>query len=182
MYNENMKKRIFLAIDISDKLKKEILKFRQKFNDLPVRWVAKENLHLTLIPPLELNDKGIVEMIEKLQALKGKVGRIEINFNRISLGPNLRRPRLIWVGGKPNQKLIKLKNTITQILGLRRENRSFLPHLTLARFRPRDFYNFPQIRLKEKINWQEDAASFSIIQSECLEKGAIYTKMGEIEL
>lgn len=177
-----MKKRIFIGIFISQELRTKILQLENNYRDLPVRWVKEENLHLTLIPPMQLDDNEVVKAVEKLQTFKNKVGPVEIRFNRISLGPNPRRPRLIWLGGEPNQKLIELKNKLTQILGLRAESRSFRPHLTITRFKPKDYANFPIKDLCEEIDWKETAESFSIIQSECLESGARYTVLEKIRL
>lgn len=172
-----MKKRIFLGINVSNELKAKIAKFREKYQDLPVRWMADENLHLTLIPPLELADNEIVEMIEKLEEIEGEFGRIEIEFNKVCFGPDLRRPRLIWAGGEENLKLESLKNRITEILGLRPQKRISKPHLTLARFKP-----MVLVKINKPISWQEKADSFSIVQSECLENGAVYTNLAEIKL
>lgn len=177
-----MEKRVFVGIFASLKLKRKVFALRRKFYHLPVRWIPDENLHLTLIPPLELDDKGIVEMIEKSQTLEGKIGQIKIKFNRLSFGPNPRRPRLIWIEGKSNQKLVELKNRITRILGLRAEGRLFKPHLTIARFKPKDYFNFPTKDLDEKISWSFLAESICVIQSECLEEGARYTNLSEIKL
>lgn len=172
-----MKKRVFIGIFASPRLKRKIFDFRHRFNDLPVRWIVEENLHLTLIPPLELSDNEIVEMIEKLEEITGEFESVEIEFDRVCFGPNLRRPRLIWAEGKENFKLKSLKNTITDILGRNIDKRPFRPHLTLARFRPGS-----SIMINQKIDWQETAKSFCVIQSECLASRARYTNLAEIKL
>lgn len=172
-----MKKRVFIGIFASPELKRKIFDLKNKFKDLPVRWMRDENLHLTLLPPIYLDDKQIVEMLEKLKLLENKIGEFEIQFNRVSLGPTLRRPRLIWAEGEENQKLDGLKRQITQILDYHQDKRPFLPHLTLARFKPKN-----PVIINEKVDWQEVAISFSIIQSECLEKGAVYIPLATIDL
>lgn len=177
-----MEKRVFIGIFVSPELKRKILGFKNKYRDLPVRWMIEEKLHLTLIPPMQLNDNEIVEMIKKLQTLKGKMGQIEIKFSHVSLGPNPRRPRLIWLEGEPNQKLIELKNEITQILGLRAEGRPFRPHLTIARFKLRDYFDFSTKNLSEKIGWFFAAESIYIIESKRLPDGAEYTILDKITL
>ncbi|MCX6811451.1 MAG: RNA 2',3'-cyclic phosphodiesterase [Candidatus Berkelbacteria bacterium] len=178
-----MKKRIFIAINISDNLKKEIKKFRQKYNSLPVRWMPDENLHLTLMPPTEFDDNQIVAIIEKLKELEGVFGPIRIEFQRVTFGPNPIHPRLIWAEGADNPKLAELKNKITQKLGYnQKDKRPFRPHLTLARFRSQDYQIFLQKRLDKEVDWSLTADSFSIIQSELKSDGAVYTKLDEIDL
>lgn len=119
-------KRIFVAINISDRLKKKVSIFHQKYNNLPVRWIPDENLHLTLMPPTELDDNEMVKMIEKLKKIEGELGFIEVKFDQVCLGPDLRRPRLIWAKCEENSKLESLKNRMTDILGLRRGGRPIL--------------------------------------------------------
>lgn len=175
-------KRIFVAINISDRLKKKVSIFRQKYNNLPVRWMPEENLHLTLIPPMELSDNEMVEMIEKIKKVEGEFGPMTIKFNKVSFGPDLSRPRLIWAKSEKNLKLESLKNRITDILGLRNSGRADSFHLTLARFKPRDYANFKIKDLRQEVNWAEKAESIKFIQSECLAEGARYTNLAEIDL
>lgn len=177
-----MKKRIFIAINISAELKREILKFKETIK-LPVRWLIEENLHITLWPPIDLDDNQIVAMIEKLKELEGIFGPIKIEFKRVTFGPNPINPRLIWAEGIDNLKLTELKNKITHKLGYnQKDRRPFRPHLTLARFRPRDYQTFIQKRLDEEVNWSLTADSFAIIQSELKSGGAVYTILDTIQL
>jgi 2'-5' RNA ligase len=56
----------------------------------------------------------------------------------VSVFPNLRRPRLIWVGIAPTPKLELLQNDIEEAcsaLGVAVEGKPFRPHLTVGRLR-----------------------------------------------
>ena len=42
------RRRIFIAINLPEDIKRELAAYDQKWSDLPVRWTEKENLHITL--------------------------------------------------------------------------------------------------------------------------------------
>ena len=44
-----MKKRIFIAINLSEKVKKRLKEYREQYDGLPVRWTKTSSLHLTLV-------------------------------------------------------------------------------------------------------------------------------------
>ncbi|MCH8987167.1 hypothetical protein IIA94_03325, partial [Patescibacteria group bacterium] len=64
-----MLKRIFIAINLPDAVKKELLSYKEKWAELftphrnevsgagPVRWVLPENLHITLVFLLNMSEK-----------------------------------------------------------------------------------------------------------------------------
>jgi 2'-5' RNA ligase len=128
--------RVFIGIKIGEELQKKILEWEKYYKNLPVRWLAPENLHITLIPPWEEN---IIEKAKgKLESIKK--GKFEIVFDKISFGPDSRYPRLIWAEGN-------------------------LFHLTLARFDPKKFKDFPIKKLNEKVDWQEKVSEVCLFQS-----------------
>jgi len=164
--------RIFIAIPISEKLQKKIANYRDFYHGLPVRWLEGKNLHITLVPPWEEDDIDKVDKI--LKPLENKFGKIEIGFKNISFGPNPRNSRLIWATGKTPQKIIELKKSLEQVLNKPSKRKDFLLHLTIARFRPEDFKNFPIKKIDDKMNWQDIAEEFVIMQSHLSRQGADY--------
>lgn len=164
--------RIFIAIPISEKLQKEIVKYQGLYPDLPVRWLEGKNLHITLIPPWE---EGKIEEVKAiLKSLENKFGLFEIYFNNVSFGPNFYNPRLIWATGKAPEQIVKLKKTLEENLKKPSEHNDFLLHLTLARFKPEDFKNFSIEKINDEINWRDTADEFVIMQSHLSRSGADY--------
>ncbi|HHS96806.1 MAG TPA: RNA 2',3'-cyclic phosphodiesterase [Chloroflexi bacterium] len=102
-----------------------------------VRWVRAEGIHLTL--------KFLGETpVAKLPEIKGALAAVARNappstFTVEGLGcfPNLRRPRVIWVGvQEPTGRLAALQDAIEEVMapfGYPPEGRGFTPHLTLGR-------------------------------------------------
>ena len=175
-----MKKRIFVAIKISPELQEAILEWEKNYNRLPVRWVGGKNLHATLVPPWEEEDAERAKKV--LEALKSKVGRFEIEFNKVEYGPHGQEPRLIWAEGRPPKVLVDLKERLEQLLGHRSDFRPWLMHLTLARFQPRDFSRFPVKQLNEEVFWRQEVGSFVLMESRLLPGGSDYEVLGEVEL
>jgi 2'-5' RNA ligase len=130
--------RIFVALDIPqtvrDSLAKLISHLRQTCP--AARWVRIEGAHLTLkfigeVPP---------ERAEQVRCALGGVsapGPVELRFAGLGFFPDPRRPRVFWAGiegGAPLSTLAAAIESRLEPLGIPREAREFLPHITLARF------------------------------------------------
>ena len=58
--------RIFVAINLPDTVKQELLEYKNKWPEIPARWAGKENLHLTLAFLGNTSDEELREVGEKL--------------------------------------------------------------------------------------------------------------------
>jgi 2'-5' RNA ligase len=175
-----MTKRIFIALPLSETLQEKIIKWRKKIEKLPVRFLEPKNLHITLLPPWY--EKNINEIEEKLQNLKSNIGNIKIKFKKISFGPNILNPRLIWIEGETPKEILILKEKIEKTLNIITEKRPFKTHITIARFNPLNFKHFAIKKLNEEINWEEEIKSFVIMESKLSSHGADYEVIKEIPL
>jgi len=177
-----MIKRLFVALPISEKLQAEIAAWEKKFSQLPVRWLAGKNLHITLVAPweeAEENIPGILEILKNYRndpALKNFPKITEIDFSKVRFGPSPFTPRLIWAEGETPAELTELKKTLGRVLNLP-DHRPFSPHLTLARFRPEEFNGFSIKELDESIDWTETFTDFVLMESRLLPDGADYRIM-----
>jgi RNA 2',3'-cyclic 3'-phosphodiesterase len=126
--------RLFIAIDLPDKTKEQLCRLRA---DIPgARWVPTDQLHLTLA------FLGDVEM-EKMNRLMGKLIDIHIPAFDLRIGdfgcfPNRKRPRVAWIGIRPEPLLMSLAEQVRKVLLLSEiplEERPFSPHITLARIK-----------------------------------------------
>jgi len=189
-----MKRRVFVAIGISSQLKEEIAAWQKEWNHLSVRWIKPENLHVTLIPPWYVGK--IDELINLLKSCKNIVEPFTITFREVMFGPSPKKPRLIWASGDVVPEIIALKSKLEEALSPRhhvrrgqtwlaqkREKRPFLTHLTIARFKEKDFTKFPaktlprtmSVRgLHDKIFWKEKVHSFLLMESHLRRSGAEY--------
>jgi 2'-5' RNA ligase len=175
-----MSKRVFVGIPGSKELKFRVNEWSdKKLKNIKVRIIPSKNLHITLVPPW--NEENIDELAKKIEEVKEKFISFEIEFEKISFGPSKKRPRLIWLEGKPNNNFVLLKKGLEEKLNIRGDRKPFLPHITIARFRPRDFRQFPIKQLNEKVDWQEKVENFCLYESKTLPTGAVYKILKRVD-
>jgi RNA 2',3'-cyclic 3'-phosphodiesterase len=126
--------RLFVALDLPDDLRRRLACLCA---GLPgARWVAPENLHLTLRFIGEV-DGGAAEDIDA--ALSGiRMPCFPLTLAGVGEFSDGRRLRSVWVGVEANEMLARLQAKVEQALqraGLAPEQRKFKPHVTLARFK-----------------------------------------------
>lgn len=135
--------RAFIAVplppELRDKLGKISLYLRD--NCPGVKWVSPENIHLTLKFLGEVKEDRLSRINKLLDEVVDKHGVIQAEVGGIGCFPNLRRPRVIWVGVKDQRKRLELlardiEEKLAQ-LGFKREKRKFSGHLTLGRVKKR---------------------------------------------
>jgi 2'-5' RNA ligase len=101
------------------------------------RWVAPQNLHLTLVFLGEIANEQISAVCAAVNRATAEAAEYELTLMGVSAFPNLDRPRTVWIGCREGAaETTALHDTIeTQLvpLGCRREQRAFVPHLTIAR-------------------------------------------------
>lgn len=146
-----MKRRIFIAINLSEKVRKRLKEYQEKFDSLfthrsfsgggPVRWTKAPSLHLTLVFIGYVDNEQMLETCKITRKVAEGVEPFFINFKRIIFGPVGKEPRMIWLEGQISEELSQLKSRLEKALlagdtGFRRpETRAFSPHLTLARIK-----------------------------------------------
>ncbi len=107
-----------------------------------VRWIRPENLHLTLkflgdVVPEDAPDR----IAEVLGPLRLRHGPFEARISGFGGFPSARRARIVWAGigggSAPLRALALDVESSLEPLGFERENRAYVPHLTLGRARGR---------------------------------------------
>lgn len=131
-----MSQRIFVAMPIPATLTASIEQWRlmtpavRRLAQAPIRWLADKNLHLTLVPPWP--ETAVGKILEALVGMPKLNQALTLNFERVTFGPNLNSPRLIWAAGRTPPALINLKQSIERALARPPERRPF----RLFDFRP----------------------------------------------
>jgi 2'-5' RNA ligase len=181
-----MRKRIFIAINLPEKIKKELISFKEKYLELPARWVKKENLHITLAFLGYVKDEDIPKIIEISKNVASKHGPFSIKIVKVSYGPpKVSPPRMVWAIGEKNESLWKLQEDLKKALMEMKipqleeeEGRGFIPHITLARIRKWEFKQMePEERpeIDEDVNFSFEVKSIEIMESHLKRRGAEYT-------
>ncbi len=129
--------RCFVAVELPDSLRTEILAFQSELHMLMprLRLIPAENLHLTLVflGNLEANR---VSQVQSLTA-QIEISRFEIAPAGLSAFPTLSRPHVIWIGlqGQVQQLTALFQQLASKFstLGLTLEDRDYIPHITIAK-------------------------------------------------
>ncbi len=131
--------RAFLSIDIVDDTLLERIASIQNQLDCDaakMKLVELENIHFTWRFFGDTSVSVLDEIREELMKLK--FGTIDIQIAGVGAFPNVRRPRVIWVGVTENAaRLTELKletDELLRSLGYKNDKK-FTPHATIARVR-----------------------------------------------
>jgi len=124
-------------MNLPEDIKKRLFRFVEKeYQDLPVRWVRKENFHLTLNFLGYVAGENIPELCESIRKVAKNIQSFELEFQKIEAGPDNRVKKMIWATGEKSEELAELKYQLDKALGfLAREKREFRPHITLGRIK-----------------------------------------------
>lgn len=179
-----MKRRIFIAINLPEDIKRKLADYQNKWPDLPIRWTKPKNIHITLVFLGYVNDEELVEICKVAKEVAGRHLPFSIILDRICYGPPKKiPPRMIWIEGEKSKELATIKNDIEKSLinskgvDFSSENRAFSLHITLGRIRQWEWRRIePEERpeIKEEINLSFPVNSIEIMESELKRGGAEY--------
>ncbi|MDL1957904.1 MAG: RNA 2',3'-cyclic phosphodiesterase [Deltaproteobacteria bacterium] len=150
--------RTFLAIDLPSKQLKILEEHQDRWKSAKadVRWIYPSNMHLTLKFLGEIQESSMESVVAVCKEVCCLHRGFSLSLNGTGTFPNIRRPRVLWIGiGGETDLLCKLQNSIETALekkGFPREDRVFMPHLTVGRVRsPRKLPRLLEIFVKDKI-------------------------------
>lgn len=169
-------KRLFLSIPFSKSWVDLFDEYKKEYLHHPIRWIEKENLHLTLYFIGETPENRISEMKEKLRCISPEFPPFSLEFSKIDFAPPGRSKRMIWACFLPSKIFKNLVFKVQRAVGGKEaeEEREPLPHATLARFR--DFKPLRGLRLKQPEISDKllKIISFELQKSELSPSGAHY--------
>ena len=173
-------KRLFLAIEIPEPIRRQLLSPLKARRHDGVRPSPAEQLHITLrflgeTPP-ELQ-KSIEKTLKELPSWRP----FELTLEGSGLLPSRRQPKVLYVGIRESEGLLALKESIDAALFKARapgEGGKFRPHLTVARLKDnldRELcQSLPAVYGKMKpLTFKVEA--FSLHSSELRPTGAVHT-------
>lgn len=175
-------RRIFIAINLPESVKKQLLAYREKWRELPAKWTAPENLHLTLAFLGNTSDQELAEVCSAMKQIGKRHSPFKLEIAHLQYGPDKERPRMIWAIVEKTPKLLALQKDIETTVG-QSEDMPFSPHLTLARLKAfelqrMELEELPEVN--EAISLTFEVNSVEIMESTLKRSGAQYTIVQEI--
>jgi 2'-5' RNA ligase len=180
--------RTFIAIELIDAIRNELaqIQARLRYSGADVKWVERENIHLTIRFLGEVREERIEEVSSALDEVARGSRPFEISIKDLGVFPKLEFPRVVWVGlekGKDESREIAREvDERLERLGFQRESRPFSPHLTIGRVRsPKNKAALKEKLLSTKIEkvLSQKVNSIILFKSELTSQGPIYTKLHE---
>ena len=188
--------RAFIAIPIPTPLQKRIWRetapLRNSIERGIIRWVAPENIHLTL-KFLGNTSEETLDTLKKILAQEiEKIPAFEISLKKIGAYPNISRPSVIWLGIEDSGKLISLQKSVETVasqIGSVPEKRRFSAHLTLGRVSRKGYDKESRVKIRTMLEKNPSydfgkvrVKSIQLFESQLKESGAEYRSLFEAKL
>jgi 2'-5' RNA ligase len=172
-----MKRKIFISINIPEKVKKRLVLAIEKWHDLPVKWVKEANLHITLLFLGYVDEETLPEICQKVREATESEDIFDIEFNQIELFPSPEEPKMIALTGPASEELLKLHEKLEKELNIFTvSKKSFCPHITLGRGRK---YKWEALEskpsIKEKYSLIVSAETIDVMASDFGDGSSEYT-------
>jgi len=197
--------RLFIAVEIPDEIKKNILELINELKkvEASIKWVEEKYLHITLKFLGSVEDKDLEKLVSMVSKTVNIFGSFKVNFSGMGTFPEGKAPRVVWVGTTEGaETLVKLADGLENSLspaGFRSEQREFKPHLTIGRIKAVPAHAYRQAGgRQEKKGVDELKARMAsiknpefgeamidrifIMKSTLTAKGPIYEKIREVKL
>jgi len=187
-----MKKRIFVAIDISDESRIKVANYIEdlcgEFSNLRVGWEKVEKLHLTVKFLGDVNPNELQNLTEAVEKTARQFSDFNLQISRTGAFPSLRAARILWLGIDDEhgnlQKVNDVLETECEQKGFVKESRKFKAHLTIGRLREP---NKSKELIDKYLNKTFAAVKFEvseivIYESRLQKSGSIYTKYKNLNL
>jgi 2'-5' RNA ligase len=171
--------RLFTAIELPKELNEQIAELKEKLKTEHAGMTITKDNHFTLKFLGDVEDSKADEIKEALR--KVKFDGYKTRLNSIGVFPNENYVRVVWVGLKPEEETIALKNKIDAVLKefKFKDDYDFHPHLTLARVKfVKDKEKFKELLKSLKVKDSEfEIKEFKLIKSELKPEGPEYTDL-----
>lgn len=183
--------RLFLAFNLPVEVKEMLAAIQDRFKDSyrGVKWVEKDNLHLTIRFLGETEFAKIPGLIGAVRGAVENVAPFCVRLGRAGVFPSRGDPKVLWVSLEEddgNLGIIRdnIEKAVSE-LGYLPEKRRFRPHITLARIRSCSKATLLSMHVRELWNSFTNIKgirvdSVELMQSELNRSGPIYTVLERI--
>jgi RNA 2',3'-cyclic 3'-phosphodiesterase len=175
--------RLFISIDLPKEIKDYLFNLQKEVREAKINWVSKKNLHLTLKFLGEVDEDKIPEIIKAIKEIN--YPSFEVSLTNLGFFPSKEKPKVIWVGLDPEDKVIDLQQKVDEaLLTVVPTEQQFQAHLTLGRIklirREKDFQkSLENISIENK---KFKITSFKLMKSELRRSGADYGELENVDL
>jgi 2'-5' RNA ligase len=183
--------RCFVAVALPPEVRGHLVRVQDilRRSDPDVKWVEAENLHLSLKFLGDVDDEPLARLKGMLSIEALRWPRLRLTYAGIGTFPEHGTPRVLWAGCSGDlERLAGLAGAVeraAETVGVPREHRPFVAHLTIGRVRSDRNLK----RLKAALENQrevplgsDDVAGFVLMKSTVTNKGPIYEELATYPL
>jgi len=175
--------RCFIAVTVGESVRDLLVRVQETLRraDAPVKWVERENLHLTLKFLGDLDEDQVGTLKSLLAAEAARWRPLTLHYAGIGTFPERGVPKIVWAGATGDvDRLAGLAIAMerhAETVGVPRERHPFVAHLTIGRVKSDRNVK----RLLSAIEAQrqvplgrDEVASFELIRSTLTSEGPVY--------
>jgi 2'-5' RNA ligase len=185
--------RVFIGINLPEKIRKELNAYQDKWLDLPARWTWPESLHVTLVFLGNTSDQEVIDVCKTAAEVAKRHDPFDLVLDKICYGPPDKMPRMVWATGRESGELGALQADLTNAFyesGINEadedcDNHAFAPHVTLARIKQFELRKMePEEipKVDEEIYQTFLVESIDIMESELKRGGPQYSILESLNL
>jgi 2'-5' RNA ligase len=119
-----------------------VLRRRASERGVEVRWIAPQNLHVTLSFLGQVTEPMVAAIQDGLEPIVKTVAPFEVTAAGLGVFPDARRPRVVWVGLREESGVLgHLHEAISAVLvrmGFNLDEKPFRSHVTIGRVKGGD--------------------------------------------
>lgn len=182
--------RMFVAAEVEESVRGKLVMAQEQLakTGADLKLVEPENVHVTMKFLGEVPEEKTSAIVDALKRAAAGTGGFEANVKGIGVFPSLNYVRVVWAGvAEGGEKFIELQKKIElelQPLGFRQE-KDFVPHLTLARVRTARGRDRLAAFVKEKGSEEFGVTQVKAVelkQSKLTPSGPVYSTLARVEL
>lgn len=180
--------RTFCAVELPEqvraRLQDHVKRLREAVPDASASWSRPENVHLTLKFFGNVPKEKLPRISEAAERVAQELTSFQIKIG----GTGVFRKQVLWIGVEdPSGQLSELQQRFDEECGregFAKEDRSYKPHLTIARLRrPEGARQLAEAHLQTQFPITAiDVNEFVVFRSQLSPKGSIYTPISKHEL
>lgn len=169
--------RLFTAIPLPSEIEQRLLKMEDE-NVSGIKWQSQNNLHLTLVFIGDVDEEKGDRI--KYQLQKILIPSFSITVRSVGSFPPKRKPRVVWVGIEQCDPLIRLQQSIKEIVescDVKPDDRSYVPHITLGKVKDADYAIVERYlaKYRDVFVGTVDINQFGLFESKLSSSGAVHT-------
>ena len=183
--------RCFVAIALPAEVRKHLVRVQGllRRGDPDVKWVEEENLHLSLKFLGDVDDEPLSTLKGLLSVEALRWPRLKLTYAGIGTFPEHGAPRVIWAGCSGDlERLAGLAGAVeraAETVGVPREHRPFVAHLTIGRVRSGRNVKHLKAALENQREvplGSDEVGAFVLYKSTVTNKGPIYEELASFPL